>query len=221
MRCWAVTLELGGRTFEIPALPAADWWPVLVSGNLASILDFVESTLDDPFDLDDLLLEGNLSQGELITALTDAVEVTCGRSLHASMVLAATAKMYWASINGSIARRGFRWDVQPLGAALDAIYVEVLGRLDKEPLEKFLAVLENEALTTGKPTQRQRAAITDEFESIAGPRPTVGVKSSGAPSDNARPKTRQRPRPPRRADPSSEPTQPREPRERSGPPANF
>lgn len=210
MRCWALELELGGRTFDVPALPAADWWPVLVSGDLSQILDFVVSTPGDPLDLDELLLTGEVTQDQLSQVLTDAVEETSGRPLHAALVLASLAAMHWASINGALVLRGFRWDQQPLGAALDAIYAEVTGRLEKKQLDEFLALLENEALTSGKPTPRQRAKLVDEFEGMAGPRPTSGVKSTGALSGNARPKTRTRPRPPRQADPSNEPTRPRE-----------
>lgn len=208
MRCWAIELELGGRTFDVPALPAVDWWPVLSAGDLNLILDFVVSDPLDPFDLDEMLLSGALSAGELETALGDAIEAATGRSLHASLVLATVANMQWASINGALVKRGFRWDEQPLGAALDAIYSEVTERLGnatvdkgkKPPLDAFLALLENEEMTTGK-KRAAPARIVDEFESIAGPRPKTGVKSTGAPSDNARPKTRTRPRPPRPAAP--------------------
>lgn len=205
MRCWAVGLELGGRTFDVPALPAADWWPVLASGDLNLILDLMVSTSGE---LDEMLLSGEVTQSDLSQVLTDAVEETAGRSMHSSMVLATIASMHWASINGALVRRGFRWDQQPLGAALDAIYAEVTGRLKKDELEAFSALLENEALTAGKPTPRQRDKMVNEFEGMAGPRPTAGVRSTGAPSDSARPRTRTRPRPPRRGAPSTEPTSP-------------
>lgn len=200
MRCWAIELSLGGRTFDVPALSAADWWPVLSSGDLSKILDFVVSTPEDPFNLDDLLLDGALSRDDLGEALTDAIEATAGRSLHAALVLVIVAETQWASINGALVRRGFRWDDQPLGAALDAVYAEVTGRLEKDPLTKFLALLDNDALTTGKKAKVSEKVV-NEFESFAGPRPTSGVKSTGAPSDSARPKTRTRLRPPRPAAP--------------------
>ena len=224
MRCWALELELGGRTFDVPALPAADWWPVLVSGDLSQILDFAVSTSGD---LDDLLLTGEVTQDQLAQALTDAVEETAGRPLHASTVLASLASMHWTTINGELAKHGFRWDVMPLGAALDAIYLIAVNGIPEKsedgkrrPRDEFLALLENEALTTGKPTPRQRAKLVNEFEGMAGPRPTSGVRSTGAPSDSARPRTRIRPRPPRQDDPSRAPTRPRGPRAGSDPAAS-
>lgn len=219
MRCWAIELELGGRTFDVPALPAVDWWPVLVSGDLALILDFVVSTPGDPSSLDEMILTEGLGQDDLSEVLTDAVEAAAGRSLHAALVLAIVADSQWASINGAMVTRGFRWDQQPLGAALDAIYAEVVGRLEKDNLTKFLALLDNEGLTKGRKAKVSEKVV-QEFEGFAGPRPTSGVKSTGGPSDNARPKTRRRPPPPRQGDRSPEPRQRPGQRAGSGPAAS-
>lgn len=209
MRCWAIELELGGRTFDVPALPAVDWWPVLATGDLTQILDFVTSTPDDPFDLDDLLLTGELDRDNLTEALVDAVEEVAGRSFHSAAILAQVAQMHWVSINGSLVRRGFRWEDQPLGAALDAIYAEVTSRLDKDELTKFLAVLENESLTKpGKRRARAREQAMSEFESLAGPRPTTGVVATAERSGSARPKTRPRLQQRRRGGPSGAPRTP-------------
>ncbi|HEU4751990.1 MAG TPA: hypothetical protein VFU47_02700 [Armatimonadota bacterium] len=214
MRCWAIELELGGRTYEVPALPAVDWWPVLVSAEISRILDFIESNPENPFNLDDLLLEGAFTAAELTEALTDALEEAAGRSFHAAYVLATVADTQWAAINGAIVQGGFRWDEQPLGAALDAIYAVVTARLPEEALKKFLALLDNEALTAGgKATPRQRAKVQDEFEAMAGPKPTTGVVATGAPSDSARPKTRPRLQRPRQGGPSGAP------KRQPGPPA--
>lgn len=220
MRCWAVDIELGGRTFEVPALPAVDWWPVLASGDLGQILDFVVSTPDDPMNLDDLLLSGELTTGALTEALLDAIEATTGRTFHASFVIATVASSQWATLNGALARRGFRWDEQPLAAALDALYIEITDRLEKENLDKFLALLENEALTMGKRRGRNREKVMSEFEAMAGPRPTTGVVATDERSGSGRPRTRPRLQPRRQAAPSAEPRKRRAPRAGSGPAAS-
>jgi hypothetical protein len=216
MRCWAIELELGGRTFDVPALTAVDWWPVLTSADLTEILDFVVSTPEDPFNLDDLLLDGDLTQTELQTALTDALETASGRSRHVTFVLASVANQFWASLNGALARRGFRWEGQPLGAALDAVYAELTSRLDKDELTKFEALLADESLTQPGKKRKPARAVVDEFESMAGPRPTTGAVASAGQSGNARPKTQPRLRRPRQDGPSGAPRRPREPRAGSG-----
>lgn len=194
MRCWAIEMELGGRTFEVPALPAIEWWPVIASGDLDLILDFVSSSPDDPDNIDDMILSGSISAEELTRTLTDVVEEIAGRSFHAAIVLARVANAQWASVNGSLVQSGFRWDQQPLGAALDALYEVIMSRLEKDNRDKFLALLDSEALTTGRPSRRQRAKIRNEFETMAGPRPTTGVVATDALSGSARPRTQPRPR---------------------------
>lgn len=215
MRCWAIEVELGGRTYDVPALSAIDWWPVLTSANPLAVLDIIESS-----DVDDRLLSGELDHAALVDALREVVEEAAGRSYHAAVVLTMVANTHWPMINGQLVQRGFRWEGQPLGAVLDAVYAVVTTALDKDPREKFLAVLENESLTSGKPTKRQREKLASEFEAMAGPRPTQGVKSTGGPSDSGRPRTQPRLQRPRQGGPSREPTRRRGPRAGSGPAAS-
>lgn len=216
MRCWAIEVELGGRTYDVPALSAVDWWPVLTSANPLTVLDIVVSS-----DLDERLLAGEVDAEGMVDALREAVEEAAGRSFHASVILAMTAEAQWSAVNGNLVRRGFRWEGQPLGAALDAIYALMIEALDKEARERFLAMLDNEALTSGgKPSARQRRKLTSEFETMAGPRPKTGVKSTGAQSGNERPKTRPRLQQPRQGARSGAPRQPRGPRAGSGPAAS-
>lgn len=200
MACWPVEIELGGRTFEVPALPAVDWWPIVSRLDLMLVLDLIE----DP-DLDDAMLLAD--PAEMGSVLTEALEEVTGRSLHVTYVLAATADQHWMSISGELARRGFRWDQQPIAAALDAIYVVVTNRFQKqEDLDTWLALLDDESLTAPGKKRTASQKAKGEFESMAGPRPTSGVRSTGGRSGSARPRTRTRPRPPRQSDPSGEPT---------------
>lgn len=210
MRCWAIELELGGRTYDVPALSAVDWWPVLTSGDLTEILDFVVSSPEDPFNLDDLLLSGEVDQAELGPALTDALEAAAGRSVHVCVVLASVANMHWASINGALMRRGFRWEDAPLGAALDAIYAEVTSRFpDEETQAKFEALLEDESLTQPGKKRRPSERVVSEFEAMAGPRPKPAPVASAEPSGSGPPKTPPQPQPRRRGGPSRVPRPPR------------
>lgn len=221
MRCWAITVELGGREFEIPAMPAADWWPVLTSGSPVDILDFLKSGIDDP--INEMLLDGTLGGEDLREAVTAVLEEVTGRSFHSAFVIATVGNMNWPLIGGYLAQRGFRWDVQPIGAALDAVYSVVVAHLEDKARDKFLAVLDNETLSNGKPSQKQREKLAAEFETMAGPRPApapVPGLSSDAPSGSERPRTRTRPRPPRPASPSGAPIRRRQRPGESGPAAS-
>lgn len=222
MRCWAIEIELGGRTYEVPALPAADWWPVLSAMDPHQILDMIPSTLGDPDDLDAQLLDGRLAESELTPALIEAIEEVTGRSLHVVLVLTVVANSEWPAVGGALAREGFRWDRAPIGAALDAVYAIILDCLpEKDAREKFLKLLENEQLTTGKRKPVDRAKVMSEFEAMAGPRPApTPVRSTAGPSGSEPPKTRSPRQPPRQGGRSSGPRKPPAPPVGSDPPAS-
>jgi len=201
LQLWAVEIELGGRTFEVPALPASAWFPVLVEGDPLRVLDLIPSSLDgDGPDVDEMILSGEVSGEDLVNALVDAIEEVAGRDFHAAFVLATMAHTQWPLIGGLMAQSGFLWDAAPIGAALDAIYAVVSAHLKEDARQRFEALLNTPTLIPGRRRPAARERALDEFESMAGPKPE-GVRSSGAPSDNARPRTRPRLQPPRPAAP--------------------
>jgi len=133
------------------------------------------------------------------------------------------AGMHWASINGAMVRRGFRWEGQPLGAALDAIYAEIIERLDEESTARFTELLENEELSKpGRPGKKRKVSdkAISEFEAMAGPRPT-GAAATAALSDSEHPRTPRPPRPPRPRAPSTAPRRRRARPAGSDPPASL
>ena len=209
MRCWAITVELGGREFEIPALPAVDWWPVIVGGDAHGIVDLLRSETRSGDDaLDAMLLSGQVTTAELTEVIGDVVEEVTGRSLHAAFVLATVASSSWPVIGGQMALDGFLWDRQPIGAALDAIYAIVLGSIEEKSRAKFLALLDNDAVSRPGRKRTPSQRVVDEFETMAGPRPAPAPlpgKASAAPSDSPRPRTRTQPRQPRQGGRSAAP----------------
>ena len=212
MRCWAVEIELGGRIYTVPPLPAVGWWPILAEERLAAVLNLLE----DSGDLDDRLLDGEINSAELEQALTEAVEEVSGRTMHEALVIVSVAASAWWWIGGRLARHGFRWDVMPLAAALDAVHGLLMENLTEEFKKKYEAAL-------NPPVKKiDRAQAVNNFATLAGPMPTGGVRmplSSDAPSGDTptRSQPRQQSRPPRvrSAAPNSLPA----PRARSGPAA--
>jgi hypothetical protein len=193
MRIWAIELDLGGRTFTVPALPAAGWFPVLLEGNPLLVLEMIE---DGPADdeLDTMILSGQVGAEEMTEALTLAIEQAAGRTYHCALVLAQMAALQWAAIAGVLAERGFSWEERPLGAALDAIYAVVCQRLDKDGLDKFQQLLDNPMATKGGRRRKvSRDQAMSDFAAMAGPPPSQGARATGERSGNARSRTRTRP----------------------------
>lgn len=197
-------MELGGREFDIPALPAVDWWPVLTDDGPAGIIDLLKS--DES--LDAMLLDGRVSSADLADALQDVIEEATGRTYHAAFVLATVASVSWSAIGGQLARDGFQWDRQPIGAALDAVYAIVVGNLEEKERDKFLALLEDESISQPSKKRTPSQKVVAEFETMAGPRPTPAPlpgKASGARSGSQPTRTQTRPRQPRQGGRSAVP----------------
>lgn len=222
MRIWELEFQAGGRVITIPALPAVDWFPVLIKGDLYAILDMQVSSDDDGnWGLLDQILDGAIDVSDLEATLTEAIESVTGRSFMVAFTLAYTAHSRWDVFGGRLALAGFRWDEQPIGAALDAIYSILMENLNEEGRTKFLAVLENPAvLAGGKVRPADQAKMEAGFQEMAGPKPTTGVvRATSAPSEGARPRTRTRPIQRHPDARSVAPKRPRSPRGGSAPAA--
>lgn len=214
LRIWAIDVNVGDRVLHIPPLPASDWFPVLAEGRPMRVLDLVVSNPTDPDNIDDLILSGAVTVEDLSTALEDTVEEITGREPMAAYILAMVAADSWPVIGGDLARRGFRWDRTPIGAALDAIYAVLMARLSEDNAKKLNALLDRPA--PGKKADRKKAVA--DFESMAGPRPAP-VPATGARSGSAHPRTPLRPRRGRPVARSSAPRTPPAQRAGSGLPA--
>lgn len=226
MRCWAITVELGGREFDIPALPAVDWWPVVADASAFGLIDLLKST--EGADLDAMLLDGRVTHGEMTEVLMDAISEATGRTFHASFALATVAGMHWPVVGGQLAREGFRWDVLSIGAALDACHSIIMESFpsDKDgeaARKKFADLLEDDTLTQPGRKRTPSQRVMTEFEAMAGPMPAPAPlpgKASAEPSASPRPRTRTRPRQPLQGGQSVPPKQPRGRPGRSGPRAS-
>jgi hypothetical protein len=166
MRCWAIEVNIGGQEFTIPPLPAASWWPVLIDPRADLFLAMIPGE-----EVEDVLLSQDADLGE---ALVDAIEAAAGRSVNAALLLAAVAESQWPAVNGQLIRDGIRWDVLPLAAVLDAIQSLIMERLPEEERAKFLAALDRPMPSSAARIDHEQAAA--DFESMAGPRPTGGVR---------------------------------------------
>ena len=219
---WDLDVDLGGRRFTVPALPASGWFPVILSADVYSVLDMLVSTGgEDPEDPMDLVLAGTVPADELGKICLQAVEEVAGRPFQVAYVLAVAAESQWQMINGRLSLAGFDWDERPIGAALDAIFMIILeGMHTEEKRKEFLALLDQAVPANPEARPEDAAKAETEFANLAGPKPTGGVRASGAPSDGARSRIRSRPLEPRQDAASGAPNPRPGVRARSGRPAS-
>jgi hypothetical protein len=220
LRIWVVDLTLADQVFEVPGLPAADWFPILVTGDLLAVLDLI----DQADRVDDLLVAGEVTAEELSAGIQAVIEQVCGRPFHAALLLATLASELWQIIGGELALAGFQWDRQPIAAALDAIYRTAMRVLKKEYWDKIQAMVDSDVSTTsiggtGRRRRLDRRQAMADFQEMAGPPPSG--PAIAAPSAGALPRSPRPPRQPRQDGPSGEPTPPPGLHAGSGPPASH
>lgn len=178
IRCWGIGVELGGIEYDIPALPAASWWPVLAEADPDLLLEMIDSP-----ELLDRMLTGQVGQEELNERLIEVIEEMSGRPPMAAILICQLAVMHWPVINGQLIRDGVRWDVLPLGAVLDAIHALLLERFGEGKNDKtgrlyrdeYLAALEEPLPGADRGEQKRNRAL-DDFAASAGPRPTAVLR---------------------------------------------
>lgn len=123
LRCWGVDVEIGGKVYAIPALPARDW--------VLAVLDVTSQGLSGPLpgvvpgliaddELADAIADGEVSSEECARAARAAVEAASGtRWWTAIRVAHSTAG---TDIGAELTARGVDPGVIPFGAYLAAAY---------------------------------------------------------------------------------------------------
>lgn len=127
-----VEVEIGGHVVRVPALPAADWLPVLMTGDAARVLDLV-----DDFSLYDAMKDGATTE-EFVEEITILVESACGRALVTAFTIANFAQDRWDLVGPDLARIGIRFDQVSIAYALDAIYSTITRVLPEKELSSFV-----------------------------------------------------------------------------------
>lgn len=204
LRIWAVDAVIAGVAVRVPPLPAADWLPVLASGDVTGVLRLAGVNLRRQ------LIAGELTTSELIGALNAVIEQAAGRSSWAAMMLAGSAAAHWHVVGADLARVGVRFDVIPIGAALDAIYGSLCRAMDEKGIARLNASLDRPQGAQAEKGQQVPAHLIKQAELL----PATAEQYV-----RVRPKTRLRRPEPLPDGQTAQPTPRRRPRAGSGRPA--
>jgi hypothetical protein len=137
LRCWAVDVDVAGRTFAIPPLPAAPWLLAVLEGPLAVVPGLVDDT--DGM-LDEMLLDGTVHVAELEVAAHAAVEAAAGVRWWMAERLAASVA--GTALGGELWLRGVDPDRVPFGAYLLAGWRWAATRLKESDLRRWESEVE-------------------------------------------------------------------------------
>lgn len=159
-----VEVEVGGRTFTLPALPARRWVEMLVANDLLLMLAAEpEGFVDDEQarQVEDLLIDGTVEMGDLRAALQEAVGVVAGRDWWEAvgLVFTVTADVNWARLHGQLVAAGVDAESVPFGAWLDAMTWLATQHMDEKQLGRFLGVLQTPPVEVGLDEEKEAQAF--------------------------------------------------------------
>jgi hypothetical protein len=138
LRAWGCDVLLGGRDYTLRPALAVEWLPILMTDplDLSAIIPGMISEADADA-LEEALLDGTVKLAEVEQACQEVITMAAGREWWWACNLLATVAGVWMTIFGSLLRAGLDVQRLPLGALLDAMYMECASRMDKPHLQDF------------------------------------------------------------------------------------
>jgi hypothetical protein len=181
LKIWAMDVDLGGETFEVPALPAADWFVAILNEDtpLPLIPGMMSGEAEER--ITDMLLTGVIDVQDIVTRSRELLAAAAGRSWWEADRLIRSAAGSWQIIGGELTRLGVDLSKVSLAAALNAIYVVCVRTMDEKERNKFdidlrLPPIGVEGVTTEEMYDEQ--AATAAFAALMGEaRPPAPVGS--------------------------------------------
>lgn len=142
---WPVNVDLGGKRFRIPALDAAQWLKILLAETLD--LEDIFPGLAGPgvrLQINEMLIEGEISEKDLVDAIKEALEVASGRRWWITLRLCRVLRAFWEKVGGNLAAHGMHPAGVPLAHWLDGAYfvcVEAIAASQPKKLTEFTQML--------------------------------------------------------------------------------
>lgn len=167
LKQWPVLVQMGGEEYTIPALPAADWLPVLMTDDFDPEAVFPGLLIES----DQALVEDHLHHG--ILALEDVhhvsleiVSTVAGRPWWVALRLIHAAVRSWDALGGDLVRKADA-SVLSLSAWLDVLFLLVVRGIDDANRTMFLLKLEMTPAGWG-PAPEELEMSQDAFLALAG-----------------------------------------------------
>lgn len=140
LRCWPITINLGGDTYRIGPRPAIDWiMPLIDEDWMRVVPGLLDRDAGSP--LPALLLSGTVQGAECVRAARDATEIAAGMSWWTAVRLVLSSTQY-ADLSGQLVIDGVDATRVSLGAFTQATYRIMTRDADKKQRAKIDRSLE-------------------------------------------------------------------------------
>lgn len=135
---WDLTVELGGKSWTIPAAPASEWLIVVLGGQADALLDLIAESTDL---IEDALYDGDLSWEDLETAHHEAIEAASGVRWWEAQRLLALA-LDWDGVGGELLIRGFDLEEKSLAQICAAVWRMATRGAEEKDRNKIIFEIE-------------------------------------------------------------------------------
>lgn len=152
----------------VPAMMAADWLPILMTGSQLALDDVLPGLLDEDTAalVEDALFDGILGLDQMYETALEIVSVAGGRPWWVALRLIETARASWDTMGPALIMAGVRADQVTLSAWLDAVMgqcVKALYSMKQGEVNLWLMNLEK----APEGAEREEASISmDQFMSM-------------------------------------------------------
>lgn len=164
LRPWPVDVDLAGRTYTFPALPAVDWLTVLMTEDL----DLERLVLDLCPGGHELLFDETLdSLDGLYEVLLDVIEQVSGRKWWIALRLIGVIRTNWNVLGAEMFYRHIDPTQLSLSGWLDAMLVLTIKAMDPKDVSMFTSRLELPPPGETIPEEEMEMSA-DQFLSMAG-----------------------------------------------------
>jgi hypothetical protein len=136
LKCWPVVVEVGGREYTIPAVPAAEWFLSILGDKPLPIVPGMLPTEQED-ELADRIAYGDVELREVVQVSREALEVASGWRWWEADRLIRSAGEQWKVVGGKLAQAGVDLHREPLGAVLNTIYTLAVANLDEQARQKL------------------------------------------------------------------------------------
>lgn len=131
MRCWGVTLSIGGRDYRIPPHPAGPWLKAIVTPSYRAIVPGMITGLSMD-DLLDQMVARRVTVADLDRAAREAIGEIAGMKWWSAVRLTSWLLGNWHTLGSAVLSRGLSMSVDPLGAVLVVTYRVILENCKDE-----------------------------------------------------------------------------------------
>ncbi len=142
LRPYSVSVEVGSRSYEIPAASAADWLTVLMNPNLTADHVFPGMlTENQQAEVERYLHQGGIGIEEYLDLGWEVVSEVSGRPWWIAMRMIMTAVSSWDAVGGELIRK---IDAERVSIAgwLDVLFPIILQGLEDSKRSMYLLKLE-------------------------------------------------------------------------------